>query len=133
MNNCTCGVKFTGGLCSDWCDSLKPKAVAVGMQMHDVSGTCFIPGITNLTLENVYDAMEIAYIGKTCNTIVEMALHPALLSRMRKCGLIDKGPLQAEWFQGIHVLEHAMLKQGNVFDTLIQQGGLKIILRTREA
>ena len=23
-NPCTCGVKFTGGKCSDWCDSLKP-------------------------------------------------------------------------------------------------------------
>jgi len=131
MNNCTCGVKFTGGLCSDWCDSLKPAAV--GMPMHDVSGTTFISGVTNLTAENIYDAMEIAYIGKVCNTIVEMTLHPALLSRMRKCGLIDKGPLQAEWFQGIHVLEHPMLKQANVFDTLIQQGSLKIILRTREA
>jgi hypothetical protein len=21
---CTCGVKFTGGLCSSWCDSLRP-------------------------------------------------------------------------------------------------------------
>jgi hypothetical protein len=23
-NPCTCGVKFTGGLCSSWCDSLRP-------------------------------------------------------------------------------------------------------------
>ena len=22
--NCTCGVKFTGGLCSDWCDTNNP-------------------------------------------------------------------------------------------------------------
>lgn len=22
MNRCTCGVKFTGGQCSSWCDSL---------------------------------------------------------------------------------------------------------------
>lgn len=32
MNKCTCGVKFTGGLCSSWCDSLRPDEPAPDTQ-----------------------------------------------------------------------------------------------------
>jgi len=131
MNNCTCGVKFTGGLCSSWCDSLKP--MAVGMPIRDVSGTCFIPGVTNFTAENLYDATLLVDIGNHISLPVEMFVHPAVRSRICKNNLLDFYADGTERFQGVILHQKDMGKTGNVFDTLIQQGSLKIILRTREA
>jgi hypothetical protein len=36
---CTCGVKFTGGLCSSWCDSLRPAEPEPPAQPEDTLAT----------------------------------------------------------------------------------------------
>jgi len=103
--------------------------------LHDVSGTHFVPGVTWFTVDHVLAACRLAGINTDNERDpIEILFHPALYSRQKKNGLVDLDYLDRETIEGMFVKSDATAgKKGNVFDTLVQQGDRKIILRTREA
>lgn len=125
MNNCTCGVKFTGGLCSDWCDS---KSIPV----YDASGDSYVLGVTNFTLRNIEAAQDLVGITYPYE-IVEIHVHPVIYHKALSCNLIDRYQDGLERIQGMLLKPlYSGLHLDMVFETIIKQGDKQVILRTRE-
>jgi hypothetical protein len=123
MTICPCGIA------RDDCDYHKPAPVVPQVPVYDVSGTCFVVGVTNFTIENLYDASLPATSG-----LMKIIVHTALYHRIRKCNLLDILPNGTETLQGFPIQHNPNFpKTGGVFDSLlVHKDGKEVILRTRE-
>ncbi len=118
------------GIVKEDCDYHRPAAISA-VPWHNVSGTCFIPGVTQFTVENLFDALEL--IRKTDSwEDFTLDVHAALHSRLRKNNLLDCD--NGQWsLIGMKVNSVNEGKNGGVFDSVISHAdGRKVILRTRE-
>ncbi len=102
---CLCGRLREG------CDYHDPKlqpgySVSPEVPVYDVSGSAFIAGVTNFTMENWYDAQSVFSI-QNDDTVI-LVVHPALRNRMLKCNLLDIAP-GGERLQGMLVKMDPML------------------------
>lgn len=104
------------GIAADDCDYHKPQLVpnANTLPTYDVSGTSFIPMITQFTAENFHDALS--YLQMT-NKITHFTVHAALFSRIQRSYLLDSYP-NGEWsFQGFVIRYKNTGKSANTFET----------------
>lgn len=117
------------GIARDDCDYHKPTPVVSQVPVYDVSGTCFIEGVTNFTVDNLYDASLPATSG-----LMKIIVHSALYGRLRKCNLLNILPDGTETFKGFIIIHNPNFpKTGGVFDSLlVHKDGKEVILRTRE-
>lgn len=117
------------GIAREDCDYHKPQLPIYLIPVHDVSGAKFVPGITNFTLENLFDASA------NLVEIKEILVHPAVYNRLNKNNLLDSYLDGSTRLQGIIVNpDPTCVKHRNVFDTtIIALNDEKVILRTREA
>lgn len=89
----------------------------------DVKGAGFVPGVTNFSAENLFDAIQTA--GDVQGDFTVLAVHSAILNRMKKNNLIDFIPdsvtgAQLATFQGLRVVvDDGMPKNGNVYTSYI--------------
>jgi hypothetical protein len=128
MSICPCGIA------RDDCDYHKPVPVVSQGLVYDVSGTAFVAGVTNFTVENLFDALDLVWCNGRDAEDFRMTTHTALFMRFRKCNLLDCD-INGQWsLQGMPVSESLLGKAGGVFDSLIQHSndGRQVILRTRE-
>lgn len=123
MDICLCGIA------REDCDYHKPTPVVSQVPVYDVSGTCFIEGVTNFTVDNLYDASLPATSG-----LMKIIVHSALYSKLRKCNLLYILPDGTETFQGFIIIPNPNFpKTKGVFDSLlIHKDSKQVILRTRE-
>jgi hypothetical protein len=89
----------------------------------DVSGSSFVPGVTNFTAEALYDTLQT--LGDADSQITNIAVHSAVRNRMRKNNLIDvirdsEGNYMFDSFQGLRLtVDDGMPKTGNVYDSYL--------------
>lgn len=122
------------GIAKEDCDYHKPTVVAVSNSfIYNVSGTVFVPGVTQFTAENLFDAYS--GIGEP----IEMLVHTALFSRLNQYNLLDFYTEGRVKFQGLLVHRNddvdglLLLKSGPVFRTILTfADGRQVVLITRE-
>jgi hypothetical protein len=97
----------------------------------DAKGAGFVPGVTNFTAENLFDALQTA--GDSQNDFSALSVHSAVYSRMRKNNLIDfiqdsVTGADLATFQGLRlVVDDGLPKSGNVYTSYIfAPGALEI-------
>jgi hypothetical protein len=105
--------------------------------VHDVTKIAFVPGVTNFTAENLFDAMISA--GSPI-TGISLHMHPNMFYFLRKSNLMDyrRDPVTGfdVWdFQGYGIdPTYIAGKQGSIYDTVILVNGAAVcVFRTREA
>jgi hypothetical protein len=126
LDICLCGIA------RDDCDYHKPVPVVVQVPVHDVSGTVFVAGVTNLTPENLYDAMALVLPSAETwlDFHVKVAMH--IFDRLNNNGLIYLSKGQPCW-QGSPIYVFPNIQFGPVYGTRIYaESKLKVILNTRE-
>lgn len=120
------------GIARDDCDYHKPAPDVSQVPVHDVSGTCFIEGVTNFNVDSLCNALDLVWQIDRWEDF-RMITHTALFHRMRKNNLLDCD-INGQWsLQGMLVSETLLGKIDGVFDSLIEhKDGRSVILRTRE-
>jgi hypothetical protein len=120
------------GIAREDCDYHKSAPVVSKVPVYDVSGTSFIPGVTNFTCENLFDATV------NIDGIIKIVVHIALYHKLYKNNLLDFYSNGIVRLQGIQVLsstdpQFRSTKNGRLFDsTITALDGSQIILRMRE-
>ena len=129
---CPCGIHRND------CDYHKPEPVTQKSNVYDVRGTCFISGVTNFTMENLFDALAVLYPNKDPSQI-DLTVDTALFYLLKKNGLVDYAPgmLSNEArLQGMRLFHQPLpIEPSNCFTTFIttQSGENVGELKTREA
>ncbi len=132
---CTCGTQGQG-ICSSWCDSWTNTSDQ-NTRVYDVSGDCFIHGVTNFTAENHFDCIEhLVKEGHCTWGSTKLVVHPAIFYRMGKNNILD-------FYSGVYTMTGIIVEQsqdckktGNVFSSHIvdkETGNVVGELITREA
>lgn len=118
------------GIARDDCDYHKPAPVVVQVPVpvHDVSGTCFIEGVTNFTARNLYDT---SLLTMSVLSGVQIETDNYIFDRLNNQNLL-KTCRNKPTFKG-HVILITSKLPGPVFRTFITRwDDVDAILITRE-
>lgn len=133
MDICLCGIA------REDCDYHKPTPVVSQVPVYDVTGTCFIEGVTNFTAENLHNTLVNIGYGDYDPSIVKLRTTYYHRNQLYYSNMLESKPLGNDicyFYQGIEVLGYSPiidspdLRIMNI--TVLVNGIDKIILRTRE-
>lgn len=134
MDICLCGIA------REDCDYHKPAPVVSQVPVYDVSGTCFIKGVTNFTRQNFFDACQVIWIKDRTEDFI-LKIWVPLFNHLNHEGILDTSYIFTSnvpssvvcTLQGTPIVTEAIFPNSSIYDSLIYHlDGRKIILRTRE-
>ncbi len=126
---CLCGIARND------CDYHKPLTIIMSevVPVHDVSGVCFVPNVTQFSVHNLCDALDLVWRTDRWEDFT-MITHTALFNRLFKNGLLDYDSASDTYsLQGMRVKNDSKGKTGGIFDSIVvHSDGRQVVLRTRE-
>lgn len=101
------------------------------LPIYDVTGVCFVPGVTNFTTENLYGALR--SVGAVNRENISLLLHVNVWDRLEGSDLLDHYQGGTQYRRcAVSIDPNSKLNTRFCDSTITSPCGKSVILRTRE-